>query len=155
MRGFATTTGTFSGSVTATATPPGRTQLSPSDFASTFSSAFGVARGACVHASSPFPFTLRLRTDTPLNPGRQDDTTPTRQTQTQTQTALRRNPAPQKTTNTSPRSPLTSVRNIVAAWKERTPGIDKVKSESSEGGSELSPPVVPKVCTFARWLYKY
>jgi hypothetical protein len=73
-----------------------------------------------------------------LDPGRQEDTTPTRQTQT----ALRRNPAPPNNTNTSPRSPLTSVRNIVAAWKERTPGIGKVKSESSEG--EMSPPVVPK-----------
>jgi hypothetical protein len=50
VRGFNTTTGTFSGSVTATATPPGRTQLSPSDFANTFSSAF---RGACIHVSSP------------------------------------------------------------------------------------------------------
>ena len=147
VRGFATTTGTFSGSVTATTTPPGRTQLSPSDFASTFSSAFGVAKGACVHASSPFPFTHRVRTDVLLDPVRQDDTTPTRQVQT----ALRRNPAPLKNTNTSPRSPLTSVRNIVAAWKERTPGIGKVKSDSSEGGSELSPPAVPKVSNFTRW----
>ncbi|KAG2347112.1 hypothetical protein BDR05DRAFT_714235 [Suillus weaverae] len=40
VRGFGTPTGTYSGSGTATA----RTQLSPSDFASTFSSAFGVAR---------------------------------------------------------------------------------------------------------------
>ncbi|KAG1752141.1 hypothetical protein EDB19DRAFT_1094010 [Suillus lakei] len=112
VRGFGTPTGTFSGSGTATAT--GRTQLSPSDFASTFSTAFGVAKG------------------------RQDDTTPTRQTQTQT--ALRRSTIPLNEPNTSPRSPLTSVRNIVAAWKERTPGLGKVKSESSEGGSELSPP---------------
>ncbi|KAG0704129.1 hypothetical protein DFH29DRAFT_913089 [Suillus ampliporus] len=117
VRGFGTPTGTFSASGTATANLTGRTQLSPSDFASTFSSAFGVARGI------------------------QDDTTPTRQTQT----ALRRSVAPPHDTNTSPRSPLTSVRNIVAAWKERTPGLGKAKSESSEGGSELSPPAVPKM----------
>ncbi|KAG1819261.1 uncharacterized protein BJ212DRAFT_1345067, partial [Suillus subaureus] len=113
VRGFGTPTGTYSGSGAAT----GRTQLSPSDFASTFSSAFGVARD------------------------RQDDTTPTRQTQT----ALRRSTAPLNEVNTSPRSPLTSVRNIVAAWKERTPGLGKVKSESSEGGSELSPPGASKM----------
>ncbi|KAG2366333.1 hypothetical protein BDR07DRAFT_1480198 [Suillus spraguei] len=111
IRGFGTPTGTYSGSGTAT----GKTQLSPSDFASTFSSAFGVARG------------------------RQDDTTPTRQTQT----ALRRSTAALNEPNTSPRSPLTSVRNIVAAWKERTPGLGKVKSESSEGG--LSPPGASKM----------
>ncbi|KAG1873071.1 hypothetical protein DFJ58DRAFT_409880 [Suillus subalutaceus] len=115
VRGLGTPTGTYGGSGTATAT--GTTQLSPSDFASTFSSAFGVARG------------------------RQDDTTPTRQTQT----ALRRSTVPLNEANTSPRSPLTSVRNIVAAWKERTPGLGKVKSESSEGGSELSPPGASKM----------
>ncbi|KAG1776463.1 hypothetical protein EV702DRAFT_335147 [Suillus placidus] len=137
VRGFGTPTGTYSGSGTATA----RTQLSPSDFASTFSSAFGVARGACVNASSTLTFTPLLRADTLLDPGRQDDITPTRQTQT----ALRRSTAPLNETNTSPRSPLTSVRNIVAAWKERTPGLGKVKSESSEGGSELSPPGASKM----------
>lgn len=138
VRGFGTPTGTYSGSGTAT----GRTQLSPSDFASTFSSAFGVARGECVKASSTLTFTPSIRADTLLDPGRQDDTTPTRQTQT----ALRRSTVPLNETNTSPRSPLTSVRNIVAAWKERTPGLGKVKSESSEGGSELSPPGASKVC---------
>ncbi|KAG0696981.1 hypothetical protein DFH29DRAFT_879012 [Suillus ampliporus] len=81
-----------------------------------FSSAFGIARGV------------------------QDDTTPTHQTQT----ALHRSTAPPHDTNTSPRSSLTSVRNIVAAWKECTPGLGKAKSESSEGGSKLSPPAVPK-----------
>lgn len=140
VRGFSTPTGTYSGSGTATAT--GRTQLSPSDFASTFSSAFGVARGPCIITSSALTFTPLLRVDTFLDSGRQDDTTPTRQPQT----TLRRSTAPLNDTNTSPRSPLTSVRNIVAAWKERTPGLGKVKSESSEGGSELSPPGASKVC---------
>lgn len=39
---------------------------------------------------------------------------------------------------TSPRSPLTSVRNIVAAWKERTPAVTKMTQSSTE--SSTSPP---------------
>ncbi|KAH7910920.1 hypothetical protein BJ138DRAFT_1151897 [Hygrophoropsis aurantiaca] len=39
---------------------------------------------------------------------------------------------------TSPRSPLTSVRNIVAAWKERTPSLAKTAKSSTE--SVTSPP---------------
>lgn len=38
---------------------------------------------------------------------------------------------------TSPRSPLTSVRNIVAAWKERTPALGKTAHSSTE--SSVSP----------------
>ncbi|KII91823.1 hypothetical protein PLICRDRAFT_38680 [Plicaturopsis crispa FD-325 SS-3] len=44
---------------------------------------------------------------------------------------------------TSPRSPLTSVRNIVAAWKERTPtndrgdGLFSVRRRASRGGARL------------------
>ncbi|KIM71368.1 hypothetical protein PILCRDRAFT_17136, partial [Piloderma croceum F 1598] len=56
--------------------------------------------------------------------------TPTSSTITSTTpTNLRR---PQTQTQTSPRSPLTSVRNIVAAWKERTP-IGRRSSPGGEG----------------------
>jgi hypothetical protein len=45
---------------------------------------------------------------------------------------------------TSPRSPLTSVRNIVAAWKERTPTLVKSGGRSGPGsatsGDATSPP---------------
>ncbi|KAI6107774.1 hypothetical protein EDD16DRAFT_1868839, partial [Pisolithus croceorrhizus] len=39
---------------------------------------------------------------------------------------------------TSPRSPLTSVRNIIAAWKDRTPSLDKTPKSPSE--TTTSPP---------------
>jgi hypothetical protein len=39
---------------------------------------------------------------------------------------------------TSPRSPLTSVRNIVAAWKERTPSLAKSAGSRSGPGSATS-----------------
>ncbi|KAG5645171.1 hypothetical protein DXG03_006795 [Asterophora parasitica] len=43
---------------------------------------------------------------------------------------------------TSPRSPLTSVRNIVALWKERTPSLSKSPGKNSAPGSvtSASPP---------------
>ncbi|KAF9233907.1 hypothetical protein BU15DRAFT_79651 [Melanogaster broomeanus] len=84
-----------------TTTSRNTTQLSPSDFASTFSSTFTASRSV---------------TDT-------SNITPT-------VSSLRR---PQ----TSPRSPLTSVRNIVAAWKERTPSLGKPQSSTE---STVSPP---------------
>ncbi|KAI6020170.1 hypothetical protein PISMIDRAFT_203836 [Pisolithus microcarpus 441] len=39
---------------------------------------------------------------------------------------------------TSPRSPLTSVRNIIAAWKDRTPSLDKTPKSPSD--TTTSPP---------------
>ena len=52
--------------------------------------------------------------------------------------------SPMRWPQTSPRSPLTSVRNIVAAWKERTPAKSSPKS-SPPGSvtSASSPPYVP------------
>jgi hypothetical protein len=42
---------------------------------------------------------------------------------------------------TSPRSPLASVRNIVALWKERTPSLSKSPGKSGPGSaSSVSPP---------------
>ncbi|KAF9224785.1 hypothetical protein BS17DRAFT_731403 [Gyrodon lividus] len=38
--------------------------------------------------------------------------------------------SPLRRPQTSPRSPLTSVRNIVAAWKERTPSLGKTQSST-------------------------
>ncbi|KAF9231042.1 hypothetical protein BU15DRAFT_82893 [Melanogaster broomeanus] len=76
-------------------------QLSPSDFASTFSSTFTVSKSA-TDASNIMP----------------------------TASSLRR---PQM----SPRSPLTSVRSIVAAWKERTPSLGKPQLSTE---STVSPP---------------
>ena len=78
------------------------TQLSPSDFASTFSNTFTASRTASNITSTTPPVSI-----------------------------LRR---PQ----TSPRSPLTSVRNIVAAWKERTPSLSKTPRTPTE--STTSPP---------------
>ena len=43
---------------------------------------------------------------------------------------------------TSPRSPLASVRNIVALWKERTPAVARTGEKSApESVSSVSPPV--------------
>jgi hypothetical protein len=49
---------------------------------------------------------------------------------------------PLRRPQTSPRSPLTSVRNIVAAWKERTPSVAKPSGKSSAQVSvtSTSPP---------------
>lgn len=80
------------------------TQLSPSDFASTFTNTFAEARSTTSSSA--------------ISP---------------TVSSLRR---PQ----TSPRSPLASVRNIVAAWKERTPGLGKTESSTE---SSVSPIVKP------------
>ncbi|KAF8556599.1 hypothetical protein OG21DRAFT_1482945 [Imleria badia] len=88
-----------------TATGRSGTQLSPSDFASTFSNTFAEARST---PSSPA-----------ISP---------------TVSSLRR---PQ----TSPRSPLTSVRNIVAAWKERTPALGKAQSSTESSVSPIVKPV--------------
>ncbi|KAF8128709.1 hypothetical protein EV363DRAFT_412554 [Boletus edulis] len=44
--------------------------------------------------------------------------------------------SPLRRPQTSPRSPLASVRNIVAAWKERTPALGKAKSSTE---SSVSP----------------
>ena len=82
------------------------TQLSPSDFASTFSNTFAEARS--VTSSSAISPTV---------------------------SSLRR---PQ----ISPRSPLTSVRNIVDAWKKRTPALEK-HGNSSTADSSISPVVKP------------
>lgn len=82
------------------------TQLSPSDFASTFSNTFAEARS--------------VTTSSAISP---------------TVSPLRR---PQ----TSPRSPLMSVRNIVAAWKERTPALGNTANSSTE--SAVSPVVKPE-----------
>ena len=64
-------------------------------------------------------------------PFTEDDTTKTSVT-TRSGSALRK---PQ----TSPRSPLASVRNIVAQWKERTPA--ERKSQSPGSAASLSPPL--------------
>jgi hypothetical protein len=50
--------------------------------------------------------------------------------------------SPLRRPQTSPRSPLTSVRNIVAAWKERTPSIVKQtgKSTAQASATSASPP---------------
>lgn len=78
------------------------TQLSPSDFASTFSNTFEEARSASSSAISP------------------------------TVSSLRR---PQ----TSPRSPLMSVRNIVTAWKERPQASGKTAHTSTESSVSVVP----------------
>jgi hypothetical protein len=67
---------------------------------------------------SPLPAHMKSNNTFADTLTRSSDLTPTR-------SSLRR---PQ----TSPRSPLTSVRNIVAAWKERTPSLGK-KSPQREG----------------------
>ncbi|KAG6841362.1 hypothetical protein C0991_011905 [Blastosporella zonata] len=41
---------------------------------------------------------------------------------------------------TSPRSPLTSVRNIVALWKERTPSKSRSPKKSAGSAGSISPP---------------
>ncbi|KAF8122008.1 hypothetical protein EV363DRAFT_1301434 [Boletus edulis] len=48
--------------------------------------------------------------------------------------------SPLRRPQTSPRSPLASVRNIVAAWKERTPALGKAKSSTE---SSVSPVIKP------------
>jgi hypothetical protein len=45
-----------------------------------------------------------------------------------------------KRPQTSPRSPLTSVRNVVAAWKSRSPSIDKSSQVSSNKSSTDATP---------------
>jgi hypothetical protein len=52
--------------------------------------------------------------------------------------------SPLRRPQTSPRSPLTSVRNIVAAWKERTPALAKTSPRSSVAGSVTSPTPTPE-----------
>ena len=49
--------------------------------------------------------------------------------------------SPLRRPQTSPRSPLTSVRNIVAAWKERTPTVARPPQTSTE--SSVSPIIKP------------
>ncbi|KAF8132961.1 hypothetical protein EV363DRAFT_1449161 [Boletus edulis] len=79
-------------------------QLSPSDFASTFSNTFAEARST---TSSP---------------------------------AILPTVSPSRRPQTSPCSPLASVRNIVAAWKEHTPALGKAKSSTE---SSVSPIIKP------------
>lgn len=89
-----------------TDTRTGTEYMSPSTYTNTFTNTF-------------------THTSTPTNPS----TTTGTGTITPTGSGPLRRPHPQ----TSPRSPLSSVRNIVAAWKERTPSL--VKS----GGGRRSP----------------
>ncbi|KAH0831167.1 hypothetical protein J3R83DRAFT_13743 [Lanmaoa asiatica] len=59
-----------------------------------------------------------------------------------TSSAISPTVSPLRRPQTSPRSPLTSVRNIVAAWKERTPALGKT-AQSSTTESSISPVVKP------------
>jgi len=81
-----------------TSTCYGSRQLSPSDFASTFSNTFTASNITSITSST---------------------------------STLHR---PQ----TSPRSPLTSVCNIVVAWKERTPSLTKSPQSPTESTTSLS-----------------
>lgn len=106
------------------------TLLSPPYYTSTMSG----ARPSTADGGSSFtPSTFTTMTG--QTPGQTTSTfTGTSTTPTRTPTSTLRRP------QTSPRSPLASVRNIVALWKERTPTRSPAKSATTASAGSVSPP---------------